>query len=389
MKHLIKQEQSEPARSAERENGGMKFKIGILTYHRAENYGALLQAYALLTYLKSLGHRVSFVDYWPAYHSDYFKIFSWTNFVSRPIKSKLHILVRLLLMGSKLYSRKKVMQTFMHERLGLSENPRYTDRNGSTEKYDAVVYGSDQIWRKQNLGGVGFDEWYFGAGNVCADRRIVYAGSMGKLETSPEDVSFVKAQMRNFSSIAVRENDLHDYLQQQGVPSDVVIDPVFLLNREQWHQLAVAPKSDSKYILFYNLLNTPESTSFAKALSKETGLPIREITKKTSLKQKGSRLIDNASIEEFLGLVEHADYVVSNSFHGVAFSLVFERQFFAVGMGAKSNRVVSLLETAGISERYIETMPHQIPLSPIDYDQVQIRIQKETDKSKDYLCKAL
>ena len=227
------------------------------------------------------------------------------------------------------------------------------------------------------------------AGNVCADRRIVYAGSMGKLETSREDVSFVKAQVRNFCSIAVREKDLHDYLLQQGVPSDVVIDPVFLLNREQWHQLAVAPKSDSKYILFYNLLNTPESTSFAKTLSKETGLPIREITKKTSLTREGSRLIDNASIEEFLGLVEHADYVVSNSFHGVAFSLVFEKQFFAVGMGTKSNRVVSLLETAGIRERYIESMPHQIPLSPIDYDQVQIRIQKEIEKSKDYLSKAL
>lgn len=364
-------------------------KIGILTYQRAENYGALLQAYALMTYLKSLGHDVSFVDYWPTYHSEYFKIFSWSNFVSRPIKSKLLILIRFLLMGSKLYRRKKVMQKFMHGHLKISKKPVYTNRNGKTERFDVVVYGSDQIWRKQNLGGVGFDEWYYGSDHVCADKKVVYAGSMGKLEASPEDMTFVKAQMQNFCSIAVREKDLHDYLQKLDVSSEIVIDPVFLLTKEQWHQLAVAPKSTSNYILFYNLLNTPESSSFAKALSKETGLPILEITKKTAFMQKGSKLIDNASIEEFLGLIEHADYVVSNSFHGVAFSLVFEKQVFAVGMGAKSNRVVSLLEAAGIKERYIESSPNQISLSQIDYDMVRIRIQDDIKKSKGYLCKAL
>lgn len=364
-------------------------KIGILTYHRAENYGALLQAYALMTYLESLGHDVEFVDYWPVYHSEYFKIFSWANFVNRPIKGKLHILVRFLLMGSKLYCRKKVMQKFMHEQLRIPEKPIYTNRDVKTEKFDVVVYGSDQIWRKQNLGGVGFDEWYFGSDNVCADKKVVYAGSMGKLETSPEDISFVKAQMRNFCNISVREKDLHDYLQTQGVPSDIVIDPVFLLAKEQWLQLAVAPKFASKYILFYNLLNTPESSSFAKALSKETGLPILEITKKTSFIHKASNLIDNASIEEFLGLVEHADYVVSNSFHGVAFSIVFEKQFYAIGMGVKSNRVISLLEAASIREQYYESTPHYIPLSQIDYDKVRDQIHNEIELSKCYLCKAL
>ena len=364
-------------------------KIGILTYHRAENYGALLQAYALMTYLKSLGHDVSFVDYWPTYHSEYFKIFSWSNFVSRPIKSKLLILIRFLLMGSKLYRRKKVMQKFMHGHLKISKKPVYTNRNGKTERFDVVVYGSDQIWRKQNLGGVGFDEWYYGSDHVCADKKVVYAGSMGKLEASPEDMTFVKAQMQNFCSIAVREKDLHDYLQKLDVSSEIVIDPVFLLTKEQWHQLAVAPKSTSNYILFYNLLNTPESSSFAKALSKETGLPILEITKKTAFMQKGSKLIDNASIEEFLGLIEHADYVVSNSFHGVAFSLVFEKQFYAVGMEGKANRVVSLLESVGIADRYIHSHQNKISALEIDYDKTTPILKSLIEKSMFFLSCAL
>lgn len=364
-------------------------KIGILTYHRAENYGALLQAYALLTYIGSLGHEVSFIDYWPKYHSNYFKIFSWATFAKRPLKSKLLMLVRLLLMGNKLLRRKKIMQRFIHERLRLPDVPSYTERNCKTERYDVAVYGSDQIWRKQNLGGIGFDEWFFGSDNVQADKKIVYAGSMGKLETAPEDVQFVKAQMRNFKSIAVREKDLQDYLQQQSIASTLVIDPVFLLTKEQWHQLAVAPKSDSPYILFYNLLNTSESTSFVRELSAKTGLPVMEVTKKTVLRKKGFRFIDSASVEEFLGLIEEAAYVVSNSFHGIAFSMIFEKQFFAVGMGEKSNRVVSLLESVGIKERYFRAKPQQMPASEIDYAKVTTRVQDEIRRSKDFLCTAL
>ena len=364
-------------------------KIGILTYHRAENYGALLQAYALMSYLKGLGYDVSFVDYWPKYHSEYFKVFSWTNFMYKPFKSKMHILLRMMLMGGKLLNRKKVMQKFIHEQLSISDKPKYSARNSKTEHYDVVVYGSDQIWRKQNLGGVGFDEWYFGSDNVWADKKIVYAGSMGQLETTPDDCQYVQLQMRHFCNIAVREKDLQSYLKKLDIQSELVVDPVFLLNKEQWHQLAITPKSASKYILFYNLLNSPDSFSFAKALSKETGLPVWEITKKTALIQKGVKDIDISSVEEFLGLIENADYVVTNSFHGVAFSIIFNKQFFAVGMGAKSNRVLSLLDVAGINERYFDSTPHQIQLSQIDYNKVKNRMHNDIELSKEYLANAI
>ena len=360
-------------------------RIGILTYQRAENYGALLQAYATKSFLKGLGHDAELIDYWPEYHSDYFKVFSWKRFRRSSIKTKVLILIRLILIGHSLYRRKKKLQVFMRERLELPEHPVYHDMNCTTEKYDIAVYGSDQIWRKQNMDGVGFDPWYFGSDNVQARKKIVYAGSMGKVETDAEDDLYVKTQMQHFHNIAVREKDLQDYLHRQGVSSTLVIDPVFLLTKEQWHRLAVAPQSDSPYILFYNLLNTSESTAFANELSVKTGLPIREITKKTILKKKGNRFIVSASVEEFLGLIEHAAYVVSNSFHGVAFSIIFEKQFFAVGMGEKSNRVVSLLEDAGIRDYYLEVTPKQIPASEIDFEMVKSRLQEKIRMSKSYL----
>ena len=364
-------------------------KIGILTYHRAENYGALLQAYAMRTYLRCLGHEVEFVDYWPKYHSDYFKVFSMDSFKKSSMKGKLAKLARLVLMGHRFCRRKRVMLQFIHEQLGLPVQPKYEDRKAVTEPYDVVIYGSDQIWRKQGLGGVGFDDWYFGGDNVQAKKKIVYAGRMGKIAADAQDNAYVKAQMAHFDRISVREVDLFKYLKGLGVSSVQVMDPVFLLTRKQWEEVCIAPKIKQHYILFYNLLITKESAAFAKALSVETGLPVYEITKKTSLFSRDAHLISDASVEEFLGLVRGADYVVSNSFHGVAFSIILEKQFFAVGMGEKANRVISLLNSVGLNDRYRESAQQFISSSKIDYSQVKKSLDVVIGESVDYLTNAL
>lgn len=366
-------------------------KIGILTYHRAENYGALLQAYALRTYLQSLGHEVSFVDYWPGYHVDFFKIFSWHRFKDTSWKSKLNYLIDATLWFIPKMTRRKRLQRFINHELGLTGKPLYNEKTKITEHFDLVVYGSDQIWRKQNMGGVGFDDWYFGADNVVADRKIVYAGSMGTVKSSPTDDIYVKQMMKNFCNISVREADLQKYLQSLQIPSTLVIDPVFLLTKEQWMNMA-APKSNKgeKNILFYNLLNKPESVMFAEKLSKETGLPIKEINKKLSLRHLGKRYISTASVSEFLRMILDAEYVVSNSFHGVAFSIILQKQFFAVGMGEKSNRVKSLLNSVGIPERYVvDAGSYILPSNTIDYQMVLNNLNMVVGESIQFLYNSI
>ena len=209
-------------------------KIGILTYHRAENYGALLQAYAMKTYLRGLGHDVSFVDYWPKYHSDYFRLFPWHQLYNCSYLGKIILGVKLILWAIPRYIRKKKFQTFMQEKLNLPIIPQYTDADSQTDNYDVVVYGSDQIWRKQNLAGVGFDDWYFGSDNVISNKKVVYAGSMGTIDVSHQDNEYVQKMMKNFCSISVREKDLQTYLAGLGVTASLVIDPVFLLSKEQY-----------------------------------------------------------------------------------------------------------------------------------------------------------
>ena len=361
-------------------------KIGILTYHRAENYGALLQAYAMKTFLRGLGHDVSFVDYWPKYHSDYFSIFPIDFFKSRNIKGKIALIIRFVLWGIPKYIRKCRLQGFMHNNLGLPQHPQYTGDDCMTEEYDVVVYGSDQIWRKQNLGGVGFDSWYFGSDNVQSLRRVVYAGSMGAVSLDSKDEAFVLQQMKNFDALSVREKDLHDFLSSKGIESQLVCDPVFLLSKDEWQKVASKKTPQKKFILFYNLLNSPDSVSFANQLSKKTGLPIIEINKYLGLSRfLHRRYVSCASVERFLGLIRDAEYVVSNSFHGVAFSIIFEKRFFAVGMGERANRVLSLLESAGIPDRYVNGVVPPNDDEVIPYDTVKEKLDVFRRNSMCYL----
>lgn len=365
-------------------------KIGILTYHRAENYGALLQAYATMTYLRSNGHEVSFVDYWPKYHSDYFSLFPLGIYRERNIKGKIMILLRLALWGIPKFIRKSRLQRFMHMRLGVSRLPLFTNDDCKSENYDVVVYGSDQIWRKQNLGGVGFDSWYFGSNNVQSQRKVVYAGSMGAVSLDRKDEAFVLQQMKNFDALSVREKDLHDFLSSKRIESQLVCDPVFLLSKDEWMEVASKKTPHKKYILFYNLLNSPESVYFANQLSKKTGLPIIEINKYLGLSRfLHRRYVSCASVERFLGLIRDAEYVVSNSFHGVAFSIIFEKRFFAVGMGERANRVVSLLESAGIPDRYVNGVVPSDYEEAIPYDTVKEKLDVFRKKSMYYLNQSL
>lgn len=366
-----------------------RMKIGILTYHRAENYGALLQAYAMMTYLQSQGHEVTFVDYWPKYHSDYFRLFPWQQLSKRSGYRKILFLIQLVLWLVPRYIRKKKFHNFMYHRLNLTKLPQYSDRDSKTARFDVVLYGSDQIWRKQNLGGVGFDDWYFGTDHVLADRKIVYAGSMGTVDTTAEDDEYIQKMMLNFNALSVREKDLQLYLAHLGISAILVPDPVFLLSKDQWKSLIKKKESKGNYILFYNLLYTCESKLFVEKLSHEKNLPIREVNKKMQLSHfMQNRYISTASVEQFLQLIEGAEYVVSNSFHGVAMSVIFEKQFYAVGMGSKANRVLSLLESVGIKERYITTL-HDLPSSQIDYNKVHDSLNEVIGQSADFLQRAL
>jgi len=330
-------------------------KIGILTYQRAENYGALLQAFASVTYLKRLGYDVELIDYWPAYHERNYNIFFTNFFWSLPSKRKIAFLAVTILSLPWLFKRKNNFKKFMYKRLNLPLKITYRS-DDFCNKYDTVLYGSDQIWRKWNVFSHTFyDEWYFGSDNIIAKKKIAMAASAGALNITEEEQLFFQNRMKNFTTVLVRENDLREFLSSINITSQVVVDPVFLLSSKEWESLAgkKTKSKEQKYILFYNLMKTDESVEFVEKLQKHYGCEIKEINKKRSLRHQGRRYIKSASVEEFLSLIRDAELVVSNSFHGVALSIIFEKQFYAIGMRKKTERVKTLLSALNIEDRYI------------------------------------
>ena len=366
-------------------------KVGILTYHRAENYGALLQAFALKAYLQGKVQSVGFVDYWPEYHKDYFRIFPVKRFMSGGVLSKFRCFYLAIVWGFSRLRKKKKLNAFMCSQLGLNGEAKYNDEKEVISEFDLVFFGSDQIWRKQKLPGFsGMDLRYLGAGIQA--RKVAYAASMGKNKLTETERGTMKVLLEEFESVSVRESSLQAELRSMGISSTLVTDPVFLIEKERWKELACLGNScrikKGGYILYYNLLGATESTCFAEKLKQKTHLPIVEITKEYSLMHLGKRYVRSASVPEFLAMIENADFVVSNSFHGVALSIVFEKQFYAVGMGERADRVVSLLRQLGLEGRYSQDGHFSDELIGYD-DSFRLRLAEYVRDSKKYLDDAL
>lgn len=360
-------------------------KIGILTYHRAHNYGALLQAFALNTFLQNKGHQTELVDYWPKYHSKDYELIPYFN--SRSFMGKIKAIVLLTLGFNRIIKRRKGYLKFIQKQFNLSNKPRYKTRDDlRTANFDLIVFGSDQIWRKQNFPLFkGFNTVYFG--NIPIEtKKITYAASMGVINLSSEDNSFLRRMMPNFNAISVRETELQNVIKKvSDINTYVVLDPVFLLDKIKWTAFLPKQKEQDKYILLYQLNSSSEAVKLTNQLQKQLGYKVIEIQGRVNPLKFGSRYNKAATPFEFLSLINNAEFVVSSSFHGTAFSLIFEKQFYAIGMGNNSGRVQSLLFSLGINNRYLSNIDDTCLSNLINYNLVDDKLKALVKDSKTFL----
>jgi hypothetical protein len=366
-------------------------KIGILTYQRAHNYGALLQVYATQTYLRELGHKVVVIDYWPDYHAQEYKLLPYFN--TRSFKAKIKYILLLWIGYSRILKRSRQYKKFEKEQLNLSDKPQYLHKEALYGvKYDVVIYGSDQIWRKQDYPIFkGFDEVYFGSSSLTARKKIAYAASMGVINLKNEDLAFLGKMVGNFDAISVREEELKKVLESvTDRKVSLVLDPVFLLDKEKWVTLIPERRGKKeKYILLYQLVPSEESIKLANLLQGYYGYEVIEIRGRVNSLLFGKRYMQTESPFKFLSLIKNAEIVVSTSFHGAAFSLIFEKQFYAVGMGNNSGRIMSLLSSLEIGNRYLLNLEDANIKEVIDYNRVNKKLKENRENSIVFLKNAL
>jgi hypothetical protein len=330
-----------------------------------------LQAYALERHISSLGYEVKFIDYWPKYHENIYSFWSWELFFDRGIGGKVKMLVKLFLCCCRMGRNQRFFRSFIDTYI----KPKVSIPD---ECYEVEVCGSDQIWRYQQFSSFqGYDEVYFG--NITeykAKRRISYAASMGTIAQDTGTVSFLKNNLKNFNAISVRESDLQRFIQPlTQLRVFHAIDPVFLLSREQWNILSLPPLLKKKYVLLYNLQKDKTAASLAREIARKRGLAVVAI--------RGAGILGRlAGPREFLSYVKHAECVISSSFHGVAFSIIYQKEFYA-SLERQKGRVISLLDSLGLEDRFVSDIPRT--LKPIDYEVVNEKLRSRIADSTQWL----
>lgn len=358
-------------------------RIGITTFHLVPNYGAALQTFALLEYLRRKGHDVFVVDHRCPGNSEEFYP---TNLYSikrgkRTLKSLVYFFVMIVLSKSSYIKKFNAFCRFQKKELNL------TKINESV--LDAIVCGSDQIWNPSITKGV--DKAFFGLFDSCKiSKKIAYAASCGEVNSlSFEEKELLISYVRQMNAVSVREKTLNDFLMDRGVESEVVLDPTFLLTKDDYikHFYDESFK-DQDYILVYELHEIPLIRQVAKAIAKEKKLKIVYVCGYKKMTIFCHNRIYTAGPEDFVIYIAKAKYVVTNSFHGLAFSLIFEKDFSVCLPKVRTGRLTNLLDSVGLLNRVV-TQVDSINTKSIDYGQVNQKKNELIKKSKIFIDKAL
>lgn len=346
-----------------------QMNIGILTYHRSHNYGALLQAIGLRRYLEEKGHKAYFIDYWPDYHNKMYVHIPSLHAAGLSLRGRISGFIQDILLYPLRHRRIDAFRRFIDRNINPYSLP-------ASETFDCIICGSDQIWRKQKSLEGRYNPVYFGGGETKAGRRISYAGSMGSVSIPEEDKETLKRLFSNFQAISVREDKLAALLSAEGIVKDVevVVDPTVLLGAGKWKEIIEDTPSQvkGKYALYYKLMYDCFDEDSIKEFAKSRGLKLVILEGNVRREDWMNGSITDADPLEMLRLIADAEYVFTSSYHGLAFSLLFRRQMVCAFKENK-DRARSLLSSLGIPERLIEK-GQPIPTIPIDYDSVVPRL---------------
>lgn len=307
-------------------------KIAIITFHFARNYGAVLQCYALQEWLASQGHEVNVLDYRPKTVEKGYRWLDIRRFWGRtPARFLRKTSTELRVIGDR-KRRYDAFEKFIRTRLNLAAP--------GEGQYDLIICGSDQIWNQRLTDGP--DPVYWGIESKNWGRRIVsYAASLenGLLQTGPAEIDFLKG----FDAVSVREESAASVLKEMGLTVTTCCDPVMLLERKDWENLAAKSSLSRKnYLLLYQVRYSERMYRHAETLAKEKSLELVVLSAKVEM--QNSKGMGTASPEDFVRLIMDADYIVTSSFHGTALSLVLGKEFESVLFGdGRDSRAAGLL----------------------------------------------
>lgn len=357
-------------------------KIGLLSLHKNSNYGWVLQCYALLSVLKRLGHDVTYID----------KV----DFTKRKKKEiiKLWVISALRIIFGKKKVRCNINLFFNKYIIPRTSEIRTVRGLNKLQYFDAVIVGSDQVWRPQYVHPI--ENYYldFVKSNVC--RKISYAASFGtdEAEYSADEIRKCGDLLNSFHAVSIRESSaihlMHDVYKWQSVPPVHVLDPTLLLEQGDYDKLIGQSETATMifdgYIFCYLLDMTSEKNSIVRMLEADLRKEAYSIQLKSS---------PNPTVGKWLKAFKDADFVFTDSYHGCIFSIIFRKPFIVIGNRVRGlARFTSLLEMFGLEDLMIESSEELTSeridrCLSIDWHEIEESIAKYRKLSISFLINAL
>ena len=372
-------------------------RVGIVTlYHKNNNYGGQLQAYAmqkLFSTDKSEAQLIAFEIHSGKYITKRIRDLGLGKFVINIFrKVAFAICVKRSPVGSQYYLRKKRFGVFM-DRASHTKLYSEEDISETNELFDIFVCGSDQVW---NPG------WW---NDILLLRfthksKYAYAASIARETLEKEEMDLLENAIKDFKAISVREKQAKRLLSSiSDLEIEVVLDPTLLLDREEWYSISIPPAHEEKYALIYMLGTNWKVKKWLYTYCKSIGLTVIQIafTKDIyfSAQMKYADIfIGDAGPEEWLGWIQNASCIFTDSFHGTVFSVIFEKDFWCFNSGRISDikninsRIYSFLDIIGLGDRLIQEQDltkNSITHSAIEYDIVWSKLQLYRKNSYDFI----
>ncbi|MBB1279845.1 polysaccharide pyruvyl transferase family protein [Pseudoalteromonas sp. SR41-1] len=361
----------------------MSNKVGIVTFHNAHNYGAVLQAYALHRKLSLMGFDPVFIQDQEDFVGEKYSLYPTLN--GKQYLRYAKAWVKLLLDYSRRKKRHVAFMDFIANYLPICK------LGNKSIQFDSVALGSDQIWNPNITKNI--KDIYFGINEqIITDNIFSYAASMGNGMTEVNFTENFKEKLSTLQNLGVRESSLGDMIYDKfSLNHSINLDPTLLLEKAEWDKLVGHSDITERYLLVYEVEKNENTQAVVDLIAKRMDLKVKVISSKLN-GESFSNEITTASPIEFLSLFKNANFVVTTSFHGTVFSIINEIPFFTIkfnnGVDLRSS---GLLTSVELQERHINSIDDIDDISEleIDFTRANNQLSKLRSISEKYLENSL
>lgn len=349
----------------------------MITFHRARNIGANLQAYAMNKYINDHIGQCEIIDFYPNNQTAH----------RNKIRKVLSFMKSLLLFHNRRIDRK--YSRFQKQHYIMSKKTYYGDADllSCPPKYDLLISGSDQILNV-TLSDIS-KSYYLYFDNET--KKISYASSFGRTELSDSEYALIDVELRKFKYLSAREDSAKKIMEERiGTNVELVLDPVFLIAANEWEQIGVKIKVPDNYIFVYAMEVTPGLVDIVNEARKKYSLPILVIYGCSDSRVIDGDTISDCGPQEFISYIKQAKFVITNSFHCTAFSIIFKKKFICVSHSSRNARLENIMTLINENEKLVgcSQMNNSIIDYMVDGTNALDQLTSHIEKSKRYLFEA-